>query len=130
MKVADQICIIDDDAIAIFGLKRALKAVDNKAEPLIFENGLDAMENFGRCIKDGVPLPTTIFLDVNMPVMDGWDFMVEFTKLLGPGGERPEIFIMTSSIDAKDLQIARKYSLDANYLVKPVTADVLGRILV
>ena len=91
---------------------------------------LDAFENFDLQIKNGSSLPSLIFVDLNMPVMNGWDFLEEFTKIYPKDKEMPLIFIMTSSIDVKDLEKAKAYNLEDHYLLKPVTSDVLKRILV
>lgn len=129
MKNHKQTCIIDDDAIAVFGLKRALAAVGFTTELTTFENGLDALENFGQRIEDGTELPSLLFIDLNMPIMDGWDFMEEFTKSLPNDTVLPEIFIMTSSIDVRDLERAETFGLEGNYLVKPVSSEVLEGLL-
>ncbi len=130
MTAYSQTCIIDDDAIAVFGLKRTMATIGFTANLSIFENGLDALENFGQLLEDGSDLPTLIFIDLNMPVLDGWGFMDEFTKLLPTEKKRPKIFIMTSSIDVRDIEKAKTFGLEANYLIKPVSVDDLHGILV
>jgi len=129
MKTLRQICIIDDDPISVFGLKRAMAATGFKPDLSIFENGLDALENFEKLIKDDSVLPSLIFVDLNMPVMDGWDFMGEFIKLIPMPTDMLKIYVMTSSIDAKDLETAKTFGLEGHYLIKPVAADVLEGIL-
>ncbi|WP_373519717.1 response regulator [Pricia sp.] len=129
MKAHTRTCIIDDDAIAVFGLKRAMASIDYKPDLSIFENGLDALENFEKLLENDSELPSLIFIDLNMPVMDGWDFMGEITKLIPAQEDMPEIYIMTSSIDIRDLDKAKTYGLETNYLIKPVSADVLEGIL-
>lgn len=125
----NQTCIIDDDAIAVFGLKRAMAIIDYRPELSIFENGLDALENFEKLLENNSELPSLIFIDLNMPVMDGWDFMGEFTKLIPSQKDIPEIYIMTSSIDIKDVEKAKIYGLETHYLVKPISKEVLEGIV-
>lgn len=95
----------------------------------VFENGLDALESFEKLLEDDSALPSLIFVDLNMPVMAGWDFMGEFTKLIPSPTDMPEIYVMTSSIDVKDLETAKTYGLEAHYLIKPVSAGILEGIL-
>lgn len=128
MKANSRTYIIDDDAIAVFGLKRAMTSIGITAELSIFENGFDALENFKKLLVNDSELPAVMFIDLHMPVMDGWDFMGEFTKLRPYPEDWPEIYIMTSSIDNKDVEKAKTYGLEANYLLKPVYADVLEGI--
>ncbi len=129
MKTHYRTCIIDDDAIAVFGLKRAMASIDHRPDLLLFENGLDALEHFEKLLENNSELPSLIFIDLNMPVMDGWDFLGEFTKLKPSQKDLPEIYIMTSSIDTKDVEKAKIYGLETNYLIKPVSADVLEGIV-
>ncbi|SDE95854.1 Response regulator receiver domain-containing protein [Pricia antarctica] len=129
MENHNRTCIIDDDAIAIFGLKRALKSIGFTPDLSVFENGLEALEKFEKLLENGSELPSLIFIDLNMPVMDGWDFMEEFTKLIPSQKDMPEIYIMTSSMDFKDVEKAKTYGLEDNYLIKPISKEVLEGIV-
>ena len=124
-----QICIIDDDAISIFGLRRAIEATKIIAEVKEFEDSTEALDYFKSCLSAQVALPQYIFLDLNMPVLDGWDFLTDFSVLVSDKAKQPQIYIMTSSIDLKDIEKAKKFKVASNYLVKPVTANVLKGIL-
>ena len=130
MKPNSQICIIDDDAISVFGFKRALTRIGFKSEISVFENGLDALENFEELLEEDTSLPSILFIDLNMPVMDGWDFVEEFTKRIPSKTSMPEIYIMTSSVDTKDIETAKTFGLETHYLIKPVSANVLDGILI
>ncbi len=129
MEAHSRTYIIDDDAIAVFGLKRTMKSLGFTPDLSVFENGLDALEEFEKLLENDSELPSLIFIDLNMPVMDGWDFMLEFTKLMSSKKYMPEIFIMTSSMDFKDVEKAKTYGLEANYLIKPIYKEVLEGIL-
>ncbi|WP_149304269.1 response regulator [Pareuzebyella sediminis] len=123
-----EICIIDDDAIAVFGLKRGMKAIGLQNNLTVFENGLDALEDFEERAKKGDRLPSHIFVDLNMPIMDGWSFLEDFTKAYPSYMSHSHIFIMTSSINPEDMAKARTYGLSQNYLEKPVGAEVLEAV--
>ncbi|MBC6997731.1 response regulator [Cytophaga sp. FL35] len=121
------ICIIDDDAISVFGLKRALKKYDGETDPnpLVFENGQDAIDEFEELIEGNQPLPSVIFIDLNMPIMNGWEFVEEFKRIHPSEKTTPLILIMSSSIDPADAEKAKSYGLDDNYLSKPVSKEIL-----
>ena len=75
-------------------------------------------------------LPDAILLDLNMPVMDGWQFLDEFISL--PITKEIHIFIMTSSIDPADIEMAGKYKVVKEYIMKPITTqklDVLCKLI-
>lgn len=78
-------------------------------------------------IQNSEKLPQVIFLDLNMPVWDGWQFLDEFTKI--PTEQKVTIFILTSSNSEEDIKRAEKYSLTSNYLVKPVEQSHMKDIL-
>lgn len=94
------IYIIDDDAITLFGIRKLLQknvACDNIYE---FKNGKVAINALQRQIELDRDIPDIIFLDINMPIMDGWEFLNEFIKL--PINKKVTINIITSSIDPCD----------------------------
>ncbi len=94
---------------------------------IVFNNGRDALENFKAIISVNEKLPDVILLDLNMPVMDGWQFLDEFVKI--PTPQQILIYIVTSSIDPDDVNRTKIYDLVTNYIVKPITIDVLKGIL-
>ena len=126
----EKTCIIDDDAIAVFGLKRAMQALKFSPELVIYENGLDAIEAFKTMIEGEMSLPSLILIDINMPVMDGWDFITEMRKIWPKDLEEPTIYMMTSSLSPMDVETAKSFGLENNYLIKPIYAEVLQDILV
>ena len=129
MKVFENIYIIDDDAVATFGLKRSIESISAAKHISSFENGLLALENLKQRIKNGQKLPLLIFVDLYMPIMGGWEFLEEFFKVYPPEKVIPLIFIMSSSIALNEIEKAKIFELENNYLSKPVTSDVLKRIL-
>ncbi|CAM4130601.1 response regulator [Zobellia roscoffensis] len=129
MNKFEKICIVDDDAIVVFGLKRAMQTLKSPSELLVFENGLDAIEGFQKMIGEKVALPLLILIDINMPVMGGWDFISEMRQIWPKDRKEPTIYMMTSSINPKDLETAKTFSLEDNYLIKPIYADQLKGIL-
>lgn len=100
MRKINSIFIVDDDPITVYGIKKILKSVtecDNIAE---FQNGERAIEQVQKMILENMELPDIIFLDINMPIMDGWEFLAEFIKF--PITKAININIVTSSIDQND----------------------------
>lgn len=125
------LCVIDDDPIVIFGLKRMLEHTSVDAKFVSFENGLEAMDylrpKIQRRSKD---LPDLIFVDLNMPIMDGWDFIENYTEELGPvADKKPILYIVSSSIDQNDHERAERLSEVTGFIIKPVSVDELQKIL-
>lgn len=127
MKKIALTCIIDDDPIFIFGTQRMMKIANFCESFMIFHNGKNALDTLEKIIlADGI-LPDLILLDLNMPIMDGWEFLDEFIKI--KCRQKITIYIITSSIDSEDVKKAKTYSNVSNYLLKPVTFDGLKALL-
>ncbi len=128
MKKVDIACIIDDDPIFVFGTKKIMKLANFCNGFLVFHNGEEAINHLRPIIEsNGSKIPDVILLDLNMPVMDGWEFLDEFIKI--PCQKKITIFIVTSSIDPQDMERARDYDKINNYLIKPISSEKLQDIL-
>lgn len=102
MKKVNSIFIVDDDPITVFGIRKMLKPVAICEDVQIFQNGKEALEAIIQRMDEGGYIPEVIFLDINMPIMDGWDFLDEIMTL--DLSEKIIINMITSSIDPLDYQ--------------------------
>lgn len=126
MKKVDIACIVDDDPIYVYAIKR-LNAIAAFCETLmVFSNGKDAYEKLSAIVKTGGVPPDVILLDINMPIWDGWQFLDEFTKIKL---EKPiEIYMVSSSDDPTDIQRAKSYEEVTNFVIKPMSMEKLNQI--
>ena len=121
MKKIRAISIIDDDPITVFGIKKMLSAIEASEHIITYANGKEAIDGIKSLIA-------VIFLDINMPIMDGWQFLEEFITL--PLTERIRVNIVTSSIDPADRQNWERYKAKTHHLLdyknKPIRkADII-----
>ena len=126
MKKINVACIIDDDPIFVFATKRMMELTNFCTDFLVYENGENALKGLLNCIEKN-EIPDLILLDLNMPIMDGWEFLDEFTKVKHE--KHITIFIVSSSIDPADRLRAKEYDDVGNYLVKPISQNDLAEIL-
>jgi CheY-like chemotaxis protein len=77
--------------------------------------------------EDGY-LPDLIFLDIDMPLMDGFQFLDEFEKLSDNVKNHCKIVMLTSSLNPQDMSKAKKNKFVIKYLNKPLTQDSLKKI--
>ncbi len=121
------VCIVDDDSIYVMLAKRLISLNRLSDDVCEFSEGREAFQGLKQRIDKGENLPDVIFLDVNMPIWDGWDFLDEFSKL--EISKRPEIYIVTSSTHSLDLEKAATYPIVSRCLTKPLELDDLKTIL-
>ncbi|MES2487829.1 MAG: response regulator [Bacteroidota bacterium] len=130
MKKIKSLYVIDDDKIYHFLLKNLFKQNGIQVATSFFLNGSEAIE----AIKNGTDtgaLPDLILLDVNMPIMNGWQFIEEYNKLLAVLPKNSVIYMISSSNDEVDINKAKGYSqIVKDYLLKPICKEDLEKIFV
>ncbi len=127
MKVLDLTCIVDDDPIFVYGAKRMMELANFSNAFLIFNNGHDALAKLKSLIESGENLPDLILLDLNMPIMDGWQFLDSFTEF--KIDKEIIIYILSSSVDPVDHERSKHYSIVNNFVVKPISVDKVTEIM-
>ncbi|TBN17517.1 response regulator [Hyunsoonleella pacifica] len=112
--------LIDDDPVYTLLAEKLLKSVKFSNAYITFDNGKDAIEGYKNMVELG-KIPDTILLDLNMPVMDGWQFLDELIKLNLPIPSR--IYIVSSTIDNRDLKKVEQYECIKELISKPLTPE-------
>lgn len=120
-------CIIEDDPIHLYLTKKHMELTGLVKKILVCKDGKDAYDTLKALFVNNEKLPQIVFLDLNMPVWDGWQFLDEFTKI--PVKQKVEIYILTSSVYEEDIKRAETYSLTSNYFLKPIGQEQMKTIL-
>lgn len=126
MKTIDLACIIDDDQVYLFAMKRMMKLSNFCKAFIIYNNGAEALNNLHAIIDSDKSIPDVILLDINMPIMDGWQFLDEFIKI--ECHKQITVYMVSSSIDPADIEKAKSYETVSNYIVKPISIEMLNDI--
>jgi len=128
MKFND-VFVVDDDKIFHFLIKKLLSSNNIDVSPNFFENGLQAIEGIKSKLNNGQNPPDLILLDINMPVLDGWQFLEEYRLLKERIKKEITIYIISSSDHTTDKDKAKFYQTEVkDYFLKPMTSDSLKKI--
>jgi len=119
--------IIDNNKIYVYGFKKLLSIKDLSNQVTHFNNGSEAIAHL-RDPDNAQNLPDIIFLDLSMPVMDGWEFMKEFEEIKSQLGKKISVYILSSSIDSHDIDRAKNIPSISDYIFKPVDVQRLEEI--
>ncbi|PJJ08075.1 response regulator receiver domain-containing protein [Flavobacterium sp. 1] len=119
------IWVIDDDPIYQIIVNKIIQKSELFSSVSSFTNGKDAIDTLKKTLKTNEMPPNIILLDINMPIMDGWEFMEEMVLLKSQINDSIQIYIVSSSIALEDKSKAKNYSEIIAYLSKPVNANDL-----
>jgi CheY-like chemotaxis protein len=111
-----KVLLVDDDDMVLYLHKAMLKINDLSSNPVSFQNGKAALDYLKEQYQAGDNY--LILLDINMPVMSGWQFLEAIQTM--PFADNLSIIMATSSIDQVDRQRAYQYKQVIDYVEKPL----------
>lgn len=123
MKSPSNIMLIDDDEIFTYIIKKIIEESDIAEHINIFNNGRDAINYLSEVANDMVLLPKVIFLDLNMPLLDGWGFLDEYIRLKPKLCRKINLYVITSSVSHYDHEKSKEYSDITDFIVKPLAKE-------
>jgi two-component system chemotaxis response regulator CheY len=123
------IALVDDDKIFQLTASKTIIATKLTDRVLQFENGEDALNFLKKNLANAEILPDFVFLDINMPFIDGWMFMDDFAGLKDKLAKPMVIYMVSSSIDPRDISRAKKDDNISDYVIKPVTREKFMELL-
>ncbi len=133
-KKLNSILLIEDDEATNFYNQLIIEKADAANHIEITLNGKEAIDyltNKGKYQKNdnAYPKPDLIFVDINMPKMDGWEFLEEYQKLPDIQKGKVVIVMLTTSINPDDQKRSERISIVSGYHKKPLTVQMLNEIL-
>ncbi|MEM6342889.1 MAG: response regulator [Bacteroidota bacterium] len=121
------LALIDDEPIYQLILERLLQGCPQRCRMLYYSNGPEALAKLKQNQADPASTPDVILLDLNLPMLNGWDVLAQIEKI--PFASRPKVYILSSSIDPEDKQRAQKHPAVSGFLPKPLYLEDLKGLL-
>jgi CheY-like chemotaxis protein len=123
------IWVVDDDVIYQTIIKKLITKAGVFSAHSSFMNGKEAINTLANTIEESEYLPDVILLDINMPVMDGWEFMEEIKMMKSKISKKIIIYIVSSSIAIEDKNKSKTFTDIFGYIPKPISVDDLISIV-
>lgn len=122
------VIIIDDDPVNNKVCSIYIKKTGISENRICFLNGSEGLNYLTNEFQPDNYNTVLIFLDLNMPVMNGWEFLEEYDKLPETYKQKINLYILSSSIDERDIIRARDNINVIDFISKPFTAEILLRL--
>lgn len=131
MKALDLVLLVEDDDIVNYYNEFTLKEGGYAKEVVVATNGKEGLEYLRKAVdgEEGYSVPDLILLDINMPVMDGFEFLEAYEHSEFSARAKALIVMLTTSLHPKDQERAASFSSVSAYLYKPLLADRLLEVL-
>jgi two-component system, chemotaxis family, chemotaxis protein CheY len=123
------VALVDDDKIFQLTASKTIKALQLSNNILQFENGEEALKYLVANAGNPESLPDYMFLDINMPFVDGWMFLQDYSGMKQNLSKQISIFMVSSSIDPRDIHRARSIPEVQEYVIKPLTKEKFIELL-
>ena len=124
----DRVLLIDDNDIDNFINERMITTNHFSNRVIVKNSGESALQYLKENADNASNLPELIFLDLNMPIMDGFSFLSEFEKLPESVKQNSKIIVLSSSISPEDINRASTNPLVVKYVNKPLNEKYLSAI--
>ncbi|MDL5514092.1 response regulator [Arenibacter sp. M-2] len=121
--------LIDDDEIFQFIMRNTISEISPNIKIQFFSDGEKGIEFLKHNLGTATNLPDIILLDVNMPFMDGWEFLNEYKSLQTEIKKDINIYLLTSSNNPNDIAMAKEISTLSGYLVKPISKEGIKKLI-
>ncbi len=127
-KKIDLILLIDDDPHDNFFHQKVIEEAGVSLDVQVAKNGLEAIKFLKSCTDQGFGRPDLIFLDINMPKMNGWEFIEEYEGLEKEQQAKIVIVMLTTSLNPEEQERAETNAMVDEFRSKPLTVAMLHEI--
>ena len=124
----DKILCVDDDPITLMLYKMVIKKSEFAHQIDTAQNGEEALEYFDQYAPGDKDYPKLIFLDLNMPIMGGWEFLDRFKESHRDAFSDAKVIVLSSTIDPNDIDKSKTYPMVIDFQSKPISKEMLAEL--
>lgn len=129
MKRLKRVLLIDDYEADNFMHEMLFEEMDCVDEIVVKLNGREALDYLTTPQQGQLPRPDLICLDINMPVMNGWEFLAAYEALDEDMRGGVVLMMLTTSLNPDDKSLADSNEAISDFVSKPLTREALGELL-
>jgi CheY-like chemotaxis protein len=126
-----KLLLVEDDPITQMLERIILSNVGFCQETMSLDNGIaavDWLEKFLNQSNQNLNLPELIFLDLNMPMMDGWEFLKLFEEKYAPLFPKTKVIILSSTVNPLDWEKSKEHQIVIGFEKKPLSSETLDKL--
>jgi len=128
MMVLKNVMLVDDDYATNY-LHQLFLEESERVENVLVAKSADEALAILKAGMDTDQIPEIIFLDINLPAKNGWEFIDEYSEIVGEASKNSKVIMLSTSENPRDMEKSKEYKLIKEYRIKPLSVPIINEIV-